>query len=202
MTAQFRPLASLFATLVLFSLLGCDLDYEEGRVAEEIAREVPTTRLSNAEIVVIREGTLVVTAGLLESYPKQDRQILEDISFLERGPDGAVRLEGHATRAVHHLDTDDIELSGDIYFYSAVEEAAIESDFLYWEEEAEILRAPPEGRVRLSEEDGTDIQGTGFRADGRRRTVSFDGGVDGTIVTDGGEAGDENAGEDDTDASP
>lgn len=152
-------------------------------MAEEISEEVPTTRLVNAEITAIRDGTLVVTAGLLESYPKQDRQILEEITFLERGPDGEIRLEGRASRAVHHLDTDDIELQGEIYFHSAVEEASIESEFLYWDEEANILRSEPDGEVRLSEEDGTSIEGRGFRADGRRRTVSFAGGVEGVIVT-------------------
>lgn len=175
------PFLAVLTVLLLLS--GCALDYEEGRVAEEIAEEVPTTRLVNAEITVIRDGTLVVSAGLLESYPKQDRQILEDITFLERGPDGELRLEGHASRAVHHLDTDDIELQGEIFFHSAVEEASIESEFLYWDEEADILRSEPDGAVRLSEEDGTSIEGLGFRADGRRRTVSFDGGVSGTIVT-------------------
>lgn len=174
-------LVTLFSSVLLNS--GCALDYEEGRVAEEIAEEVPTTRLVNAEITVIRDGTLVVTAGLVESYPKQDRQILEDISFLERGPDGDLRLEGRASRAVHHLNTDDIELQGEIYFHSAVEEASIESEFLYWDEEADILRSEPEGTVRLSEEDGTSIEGRGFRADGKRRTVSFGAGVSGTIVT-------------------
>jgi LPS export ABC transporter protein LptC len=176
----------MFSFLLLLS--ACALDYEEGRVAEEIAEEVPTTRLVNAEITAIREGTLVVTAGLLESYPKQDRQILEEITFLERGPDGEIRLEGRASRAVHHLDTDDIELQGEIFFHSAVEEATIESEFLYWDEEADILRSEPDGSVRLSEEDGTSIEGEGFRADGRRRTVSFEGGVEGTIVTEAGEA--------------
>jgi LPS export ABC transporter protein LptC len=182
---------ALVSTLLLIT--GCALDYEEGRVAEEIAEEVPTTRLVNAEITIIREGTLVVTAGLLESYPKQDRQILEDISFTERGPDGELRLEGSAGRAVHRLDTDDIELQGEIYFHSAVEEASIESEFLYWDEEADILRSSPDGTVRLYEEDGTSIEGSGFRADGKRRTVSFDTGVSGKIVT-GEEAGPESPG--------
>ncbi len=190
-----RPVLLMVAFLLLLS--ACALDYEEGRVAEEIAEEVPTTRLVNAEITAIREGTLVVTAGLLESYPKQDRQILEEITFLERGPDGEIRLEGRASRAVHHLDTDNIELQGEIYFHSAVEEATIESEFLYWDEEADILRSEPDGTVRLSEEDGTSIEGEGFRADGRRRTVSFEGGVEGTIVTGEGEpppGGTDNAG--------
>lgn len=178
---KIAALVTIISSLLLVS--GCALDYDEGRVAEEIAEEVPTTRLVNAEITVIRDGTLVVTASLLESYPKQDRQILEEITFLERGPDGDLRLEGRASRAVHHLDTDDIELQGEIYFHSAVEEASIESDFLYWDEEADILRSEPEGTVRLSEEDGTSIEGRGFRADGKRRTVSFDSGVSGTIVT-------------------
>ncbi|MFW6329446.1 MAG: LPS export ABC transporter periplasmic protein LptC [Alkalispirochaetaceae bacterium] len=193
-----RPLP-LLPALLLFTLLSlsCELDYEEGRVAEEIAEEVPTTRLINAEIIVIRQGTLTVTAALLESYPKQDRQILEGIRFEERDPEGQLRLQGRASRAVHHLDTDDIELSGEIYFYSALEEASIESEFLYWEEEAEILRGEPGSAVRLAEEDGTQVEGSGFRVDGRRRTVTFDRGVSGTIVTgeEDPEAGDPGVGE-------
>lgn len=184
-----RLLPPILLGLLLFS--GCELDYEEGRVADEIAEEVPTTRLINAEITVIRQGTLTVTAELLESYPRQDRQVLEGIRFEERDPEGTLRFEGRASRAVHHLDTDDIELSGEIYFYSALEAAAIESEFLYWEEEAEILRSNPEVEVRLSEEDGTLIEGSGFSADGRRRTVTFDRSVSGTIVT--GESADEGA---------
>ena len=197
------PGLGVFAFLLLLVLLSsaCALDYEEGRVADEIAEEVPTTRLVNAEITAVREGTLVVTAGLLESYPKQDRQILEEITFRERGPDGEIRLEGRASRAVHHLAGDDIELQGEIYFYSAVEEASIESEFLYWEEEASILRSEPDGTVRLTEEDGTSIEGRGFRADGRRRTVFFDHGVEGTIVTEEAE-GAEAPGQEGSGASP
>ncbi|MFP4534607.1 MAG: LPS export ABC transporter periplasmic protein LptC [Spirochaetaceae bacterium] len=175
--------ATLLLTLFLL-LSACALDYEEGRVAEEIAEEVPTTRLVNAEITAIREGTLVVTAGLLESYPKQERQILENLAFIERGPDGDLRLEGRASRAIHHLDTDNIELQGEIYFRSAVEEAAIESEFLYWDEEAQILRSEPDGTVRLSEEDGTAIEGGGFRVDVSRRRLFFETGVEGTIVNE------------------
>ena len=192
-SARKRPatfMAALMASILALSTLGCTLDYDEGRVAEEISEEVPTTRLINAEITVIRDGTLVVTAGLLESYPKQDRQVLEDITFEERGPDGELRLEGRASRAIHHLDTEDIELSGEIYFHSAVEEATIESEFLYWDDESEVLRGAPEGDVRVSESDGTDIEGSGFRADGRRRTVRFERAVSGTIVTDSEESDD------------
>jgi LPS export ABC transporter protein LptC len=140
--------------------------------------------LINVTMVVERENRLELTASRIASFPAEKYQEFTDLRFREYGPEGDLRLEGYADSGVMALDTENVELRGEVRFVSRVEDATIESDFLFWDADARILTGTEDGVVRMERDDGSWVEGRGLAVDGRRNSVSFSGGVEGVFRTE------------------
>jgi hypothetical protein len=85
---------------------------------------------------------------------------------------------------VVETETDNARLEGDIVFFSAREEARVESEFFAWDEEARTVTSSAGGPVRIQTEDGSSLEGRGFSADMRYRIARFAEDVDGFVASD------------------
>jgi LPS export ABC transporter protein LptC len=123
-----------------------------------------------------------ITADRVEAFTERKRQLLTGVGFTEFGPDGTIRTEGTSRTADFQTDTEDVELTGDLRFYSHTDEAWLEADFLYWNSEERQLTSRAEDPVALEKTDGTSVVGRGFSAEMDESLIIFSGGVNGSIV--------------------
>lgn len=163
----------------VLGITGCTFDYTAGEVESRRREEVPQVELINVRMVVERDNRLELTAERIAVYRERRTQEFSGVFFQEFDTAGELRLEGRAERGVLDLDTEDVELFGEIRFYSRPDEAALESSFLSWNNADRILAGEPDGEVLIRRDDGSWVQGAGVRVDGRRNRVEFTGGLTG-----------------------
>jgi LPS export ABC transporter protein LptC len=181
--------AALTATLALGA--GCSLSYEEARMAEQIAPEIPDTVMIGFTHTVIDEGRVWVrlSAQRAEGYDQSKRIVLSDVRFQEFDREGGLATEAAADRAVYHSDSEDAEVTGNIMLQAPQEKVLITAASLSWIKEGRRLSSGEGQSVRLAKEDGSFLEGRGFQADFRRRRLEFTQGASGGYVE--GEDGDD-----------
>lgn len=177
----------LGAILAAAVLAGCSLNYEEARVGEELAAEIPETVMTGFTHTVINEGRIWVkmAAERAASYGKTKRIVLDGVRFEEYDAQGGLATEASADRAVYHTDSENAEVDGDILIRSAQEKASLAAGSLSWVKEGRRLEGGSGRSVRIAKEDGSFLEGRGFKADFRRRRLQFAEGVSGGYVEDG-----------------
>ncbi len=171
------------ARLLLIVLLssGCTFEYGDPSGDSELERSPPQIEIYGVEMVISRANRIEISADHVATYAEEEIQEIRGLTFREYDPGGELRVEGSADRATLHLDTEDIQLEGTIRFRSSIEDALVESEFLYWNNDSRVLTA--EGNeVTLYRDDGSRITGRGLILDGRRNSVRFTGGVRGSYV--------------------
>lgn len=163
----------LLGLVVLAALGGCSLDYEDSIAPETLAESIPDLVLENMEHVIVSDGRITarLEASHAVEYDKRNETSLQDVHFREIGKDGEVQTEVWADRAVWHRDTENAEATGDIYLYSHKEKAEVLAQSLHWTKADRVLEADPGDDVLLRRDDGSELEGTGFRADFRRSEV-------------------------------
>lgn len=181
-----RSLGVILASLGVVVLSGCTFDYSGADVERDQEDRIPQVELVEVEMVIKRSNRLHLSASRIASYPDEGYQELRDLRFSEFGPNGDLRLEGRADEGRLDLNTEDVELRGDVEFFSTVEDATIESAFLYWNAEDRILSSSDDTPVVLEREDGSRVEGRGMEVNGRRNSLTFTRGVEG-IFYDGSE---------------
>jgi len=182
-----RPLAlTLLAAAAIFS--GCSLSYEEARVAEGIAGETPDTIMVNFRHTVVNEGKLWVkfSAERAESYGKRKEVVLLGVRFQEYDAEGKLVTEARADRAVFNTASEDATAAGSILIRAPEEKASLSATSLSWFKEGKRLQGGAGETVRLEKEDGSFVEGRGFKADFRRRRVEFGSSVRGSYVAEEG----------------
>lgn len=175
---------SLWVLVVALGVGGCSFDYEEGSVEAVTDTGLPQVEIVAVQMVVVRDNRLELNADRIASYPDEGVQRFHGVVFREYGPSDDLRFEGRADTALLYLDTEDIELTGNVRLVSYVEDGIVETDYLYWENDARILRNEDSGEVVVSREDGTRVEGRGLFVDGRRNTIEFRDGVSGVYYTE------------------
>mgnify|MGYP006289864333 CR=1 FL=1 len=179
------PGVGMAALLALLALLAsCSLDYGDSQLADEISEDTPDSVLHEMRHTVVRDGSprFVVVADRAETFESQRMQYLHGIEFRELAQDGSVITEGTAAYAEYETETEDFELSGDLRFYSAEENAWLTAETLYWDSDERLLTSEPEEAVVVRRDDGTVIRGRGFVAEMGRSIIRFEDGVSGTLV--------------------
>lgn len=184
-----RTGAAIGAAVVLSSLLAaasCSLDYGQAEVVDELSEEIPDTIVYEFTHTVVRDGRpiLIVEASESQTFSRRDTQHLSGIAFRELDRSGDLITSGTADSAVYDTSTQNVEITGNVLFFSAEEEATLTADSLFWDDEARMLRAQPEDSVRVATEEGTNIEGRGFEVDMQFRTMTYERGVRGRIILD------------------
>jgi LPS export ABC transporter protein LptC len=181
---MFRIPLVVLLSFLLMTTLACSFDYDEAMVESEGPSGVPQVEVLDVRMVVVRDNRLELTAQRIATYPDEGIQEFSGMVFREYGPAGDLRLEGSSDEGLIYLDSEDIELRGSVILRSLVEDAELKSDFLYWENADRVLRSDDDGLVSARRGDGSYLEGTGLRMDGRRNVVEFLHGVTGTFVAE------------------
>jgi LPS export ABC transporter protein LptC len=180
-------LPALLAGLLAAALLpvgGCSLSYEEARVAEGSAPEIPDTVMIGFTHTVVAEGKVWVqlSAQRAEGYDQSKKIVLSGVRFQEFDRQGRLSTEAAADRAVYHSDSEDAEVTGNILIRAPEEKASLSAESLAWIKEGRRLSSGAGQSVRLAKEDGSYLEGRGFQADFRRRRLEFSQGASGGWV--------------------
>jgi LPS export ABC transporter protein LptC len=180
-----RRLPALLAAAL--ALCGsCSLSYEEGRMAEEMAPEIPDTVMIGFTHTVVSGGRVWVkmSAQRAESFDQSRRIVLAGVHFEEYDSQGHLATEASADRAVYHSDSEDAEVTGNILIRAPKEKASLTASSLAWVKEGRRLSSGAGQSVRLAKENGSFLEGRGFQADFRRRRLEFREGASGGFVED------------------
>ena len=147
---------------------------------------IPDSELEEFTYTIVRGGspTYLLEADLAQFYQEREETHLEGLIFRELDTEGSLVTEGTADEAIYFTATENAELEGSLSFFSAIEEATINSDYLYWDAENKLLVGRADREVSIRSESGSGLDGVGFQADIRRRFVDFSGEVSGTFVPD------------------
>ncbi|MFP4644873.1 MAG: LPS export ABC transporter periplasmic protein LptC [Spirochaetales bacterium] len=170
--------------LAAFVSAGCSLEYGDARVAERVPDSLPTASIRGFSHTVVRQGRtqFKVTSDRALRYDNDEEQHLFDVEFEEVDADGEVVARGGADFARYFDDSEDVEMVGDIEFYSEVENARVIASYLFWNREERLLLGDREDLVRVEQEDGTSLQGYGFHSNMRTRELGFEREVSGRYV--------------------
>jgi LPS export ABC transporter protein LptC len=168
--------------IALATCMSCTLDYSQDKPSEELKEEIPNTVINNFVHTSVSEGAPVfrIRAREAKSFDNKAKTVLQDVYFEEYDTNRAIITHGSGDKAILYTDTENAEITGNIEFYSAKNEAWMWGDFLYWDNLGKSLRGNPNERVRIKTDDGTDINGLGFFGDLRRQEFSYSSGVKGT----------------------
>jgi LPS export ABC transporter protein LptC len=170
--------------LISHFLLSCSFDYEEAIVEESFSEKAPESIIIGLSQTVVKEGQIqiVIEVERAEVYEDHKRTIARGLHFIELDREGGRLAEGWADKAVYYSETEDAEFSGNVYLYSAKEETSISTAQIKWENEERYLSTPEDVKVILKKDDGSFLEGTGFKANLRRREIQFGGGVNGHYI--------------------
>ncbi len=181
-----HPQFSRYHLIPLFLLIaGCSLDYSQVSLADEMSEEIPDSILREFSYTKVENGSPAyrLDAERAEFYSDRNLTSLNGLVFREYDSTGGLITEGRADAAAFFTDTESAELEGTLRFYSAIEEATVTTDYLYWDAEEKRLVGNSESRAVLVKDDGSRLDGIGFEVDVRRRLVDFTGPVSGKLVT-------------------
>jgi LPS export ABC transporter protein LptC len=182
-----RWLPALFAAALLAALAAggaCSLSYEQARVAEQMAPEIPDTVMIGFSHTVVTEGRVWVrmSAQRAEGYDQSKKIVLAGVRFQEFDRQGRLTTEAAADRAVYHSDSENAEVTGNILIRAPEEKASLTASSLSWVRQGRRLASGSGQSVRLAKEDGSFLEGRGFQADFSRRRLEFTQGASGGYV--------------------
>jgi len=165
---------------------GCSLEYGDARVAQSVPDALPSAEITGFSHTVVRRGypRFHVEAEKVLRYDDEGEQQLFNVFFEELDREGQMTASGRAEFARFFEDSEDVEMLGEIEFTSEVENAVVHASYLYWDRERRMLHGARDERVTVEREDGTLLEGYGFRSDMRRREIRFDRQIRGQYVED------------------
>lgn len=177
---------SLLLLLVLLYLSACSLDYSQVSVTDEISEQIPDSLLRDFSYTVVENGTPAyrLEADQAEFFTEKKITYVKGLIFREYDSLEQLVTEGRSDAAVFFTDSENAELEGNLRFYSSAEEASVETDYLFWNNDEKLLTGSDDGQVRILEDSGSRLDGIGFEADVRRRLVDFTGPVSGLYIAD------------------
>ncbi len=169
-----------------FFFLSCSFDYREAQVPEDLEDTIPNIVLTGFRQTVVSKGNVVlrIQVAKAEGFERKKRTIFQQVQFSEFDEEGKLITEGRADTVVYESETKNATVSGKVLIHSLREEGKILAETLSWNDKERILTSPEGDRVRLEDEKGSWIEGTGFTADLRRLLVTFSGPVRGEYVVE------------------
>jgi LPS export ABC transporter protein LptC len=161
--------------MILALLLFTSCSAEQGTVEYGQINEQPDIQLFNATYTLGRETETPITiqASSISLYLKTDTALLEDLTFVQRDKNGTVDLTGSAQRATVNTKTYDTQLQGTIRISKTEEDFSIEAEYLFWENDSQLLQSDADFPVFISFDSGNTLWGTGFTGNLKEGTYEF-----------------------------
>jgi LPS export ABC transporter protein LptC len=172
----------VFSFLILIVLISaCSLDYDSS-ITESLDESIPTSRLYGVKRVQVQEGKPKVTFEAEEAVVWEEREETELFEFVFNEFDNQrdIITRGEAEYLLIS-DNNDAEVVGNIYGYSVRNEASVEADNLKWNDEKRILSSRDDSFVIIEMDNGSILDGRGFKADLYTNSTTFSLGISGTL---------------------
>jgi LPS export ABC transporter protein LptC len=171
--------------IILFALASCS-EYKTPEYAEELSEEIPDTVFYNFRYTKVTSNRpeYSVEAAVSRTFTNAGRIELEGAVFTEYDSTVKTNAEGKAASALYNINTEDITIDGDYRFYSAKEKASISGKALYWNNKKKTIEAGAGTWTSVKKNDGSFVEGSGFKSDTRNRTVDFSYSVRGEYYTE------------------
>jgi LPS export ABC transporter protein LptC len=168
-------------SLLILTLSACSLEYEDS-MAETLDESIPTSRLYEVKRVQVQGGRPKVSFEADEAvvWEKREQTELFEFVFNEFDEERAVITTGEADYLLIS-DSNDAEISGNVYGYSSRNEASIRAESLNWLDETRELSSGGDSQVTIEMDNGSVMEGRGFKADMYTNTTSFESGIGGTL---------------------
>jgi LPS export ABC transporter protein LptC len=160
----------------------CTFDYGHQEAA---SIEQPDVVMENVEYVRVRSADPLARfkAERVERYEQQHTMKLRNFSFEQFGNHGEeINATGRAGSATAEIDSGNISMNDGVRLEVESEDISIETRELEWRDKERLLLGGENNEVIVLQENGTSLTGVGFRADARRHTWEFGGGVRGTYI--------------------
>ena len=174
----------IILTFFIF-LISCSHDYGESVFDEELSEETPNSIVINFREVVIKEGkpSYILEADRAETFNKRKSTVFTDLYFIEYNRAGKVATEGACVEAEYFNDSDNIEFRDKVVLNAAEQGFFIEGSYLFWDNNMKSLAGGENTSVRIGNDDGSVIEGTGFITSAPERSFSFQGRTKGKYVS-------------------
>ncbi len=158
-----RLIAIGSAFLLLMSLCACSFAKPEGAAAGRPA-EYPDSALRNATYILGQPGQqpLRIKSQLIEIYQEAKTAYLERISFEQEDDDGNLIIRGTADLAKINMDTQDADISGNVFVEKVDDGMTIHCEALNWTDALQLIETRDDGLVTVSYGDGNSLTGRGF----------------------------------------
>lgn len=173
----------LIFTVCLFCFISCSLDYQEGKIEEEITGKTPNAIIYNLRRVNIDSSgeKIVVTAKTSTFFRETEETVFEGVEFYQEDKNQRLLRNGTIGSGILKK-SDDAELSDGIYLFDKENDSVIEAENLSWTDSTRILAT--EGFVTVSQPDGTKLEGEGLLIDFSINTITMESQVEGIIITE------------------
>lgn len=177
MMTESRYYLSILFLLLSFS---CTLDYSDAGLSDSLSEEIPDIIIEDYESVEVRNGSpaLKIEAGKALFFNKKEETHLTDVDFYNYD-DRKVSTHGRTSSAILNMKSGDASMSGGILIESAEDDSRLETETLYWIDEEKLLSSDREDRVIVIDKEGSKLEGLGFSADIKRKSINFEGEVSG-----------------------
>jgi LPS export ABC transporter protein LptC len=174
-----------FYIIVVVFFTACSLDYSDADLAEKLSEEIPNTVIYKYETVEIQNGSpiLQIKAEKAEVYNSKEETYLTDVDFYNYKND-EINTRGRSDYAVLHMKSGDAEMTGSIEIRSEEDESSLEAESLSWIDKEKNLSSFQEDNVTVIDKDGSELNGHGFSADIRRKTILFENEIKGEFISD------------------
>lgn len=172
----------IYRFLIFIILISsCSLNYDTS-VTESLDESIPTSRLYGVKRVQVQDGIPKVTFEAEEAVVWEEREETElfDFVFNEFDNQRDIITRGEAEYLLIS-DNNDAQIEGDIYGYSIRNEASVDADNLKWMDEKRILSSREDSFVSIELDNGSVLEGYGFKANLYTNSTTFSAGISGTL---------------------
>jgi len=168
--------------LLLFSLLlfSCEIDYSVGLVSEKDNQMPDMVMTGVTQLDIQGEQIIQVKADKLEIFDDIGETRFYNAEFQEVDKDDKLLRQGKAQSIIQY-DNDNLSMKGNIEVKDLEEESSVTADELYWNDSDRLLTSPVEGKVIIELGADGSISGTGLNADLKKKELTIQGSVSGTI---------------------
>jgi len=162
----------------------CSLDYSGAGLSDSLSEEIPDMIIEDYESVEVRDGSpaLRIEAGRALFYNKKEETHLSDVNFYNYD-DQEVAAHGQTSKAILNMKSGDASMSGGILIESTEDESKLKAETLDWIDEEKLLSSNRIDKVYVTDKDGSRLEGSGFSADIKRKSISFEGDVTGEFIS-------------------
>lgn len=176
-----KKLNKIILICTAFLLVGCTINYNDQAQIKK-SEEIPDSIMEDFNLIKMKNNApfTEVKAERTEIFNSKNKTLLYNIEFIEYdSKDQRIITKGEAGLVEYDNETENAQLTNGLNFYSESEEIDITGKEIYWTKDTKTIESNLKDPIKVVKEDGSVIEGFGFKADLKNSTFSFEKGVSG-----------------------